>query len=169
MKQNRLLLGLCIVSGFISAQTIENYIPSNQPDSRYQVHNNGTVTDKRTKLQWKVCSQGQGWRSNNCSGEAKEYNWQQALKQGQNEAFAGFSDWRLPNIEELRSIVAFDRYRPAINLAIFPATPSYGYYWSSSPVAYYSNKAWFFYFSYGGDLSNDRSKKILVRLVRGRQ
>ena len=168
MKQNRLLLGLCIVSGFLSAQTIENYIPSNQPDSRYQVHNNGTVTDKRTKLQWKVCSQGQGWRSNNCSGEAKEYNWQQALKQGQNEAFAGFSDWRLPNIEELRSIVAFDRYRPAINLAIFPNTESSSY-WSSSPNAYYGVLAWLIGFGNGSDSNYYRYDKYLVRLVRGRQ
>ena len=162
-------LNLIIVSTNITAQTIKDYISSNQPDSRYSVHGNGTVTDTYTGLMWKVCSEGQIWSSPaTCSGTATEHNWQQALELADITSFASFNDWRLPDIAQLRSIVAYDRYNPAINLAIFPATPS-SWYWSSSPYALNSNKAWYFNFGNGYDYLNYRNYKNFVRLVRGGQ
>ena len=126
-------LNLIIVNTNITAQTIRGYISSNQPDSRYSVHGDGTATDIYTGLRWKVCSEGQTWSSPaTCSGTATKYNWQQALGLADSANFAGFDDWRLPNIAEFRSIVAYDRYDPAINLAIFPTTQSSSY-WSSTP------------------------------------
>ena len=163
-------LNLIIVSTNITAQTIKDYISSNQPDSRYSVHGNGTVTDTYTGLMWKVCSEGQEWSSPaTCSGTATEHNWQQALELADITSFASFNDWRLPDIAQLRSIVAYDRYDPAINLTVFPATPSRGWYWSSSPIAYYSNNAWLVLFAYGSININNRNYKYFVRLVRGGQ
>ena len=90
----------------------------------------GTITDPETGLIWKKCSEGQTWSSagNSCSGVADtgSYNWAQALIRAQ-EVNAGtegqsFSqtDWRLPNIKELASIVELRCFSPAINNTVFP-------------------------------------------------
>lgn len=101
-----------------------------------QDSSNGTVIDSKTDLIWKKCSEGQVWNSNlnSCDGAAKVFNWQQALQQvqvvnlsdGENNLGVGYTDWRLPNIKELYSIVEPQCYYPSINLAVFPSTPTEG-------------------------------------------
>jgi hypothetical protein len=49
--------------------------------------------------------------------------------------FGGFSDWRVPTIRELSSIVNSGTYNPAINTAYFPNTMSS----STSPISYCSS------------------------------
>ena len=150
-------------------QTVLNYIPNIWHESRYTVHNNGTVTDSYTDLMWQVCSQGQSWISASvatCNGSTTTHTWQQALQVADLSSFASYPDWRLPNIEELRSIVAFDRFDPSINLDIFPSS-STSSYWSSSPYAYDGTKSLFIYFDDGDDGSGGRTVKRRVRLVRG--
>jgi hypothetical protein len=98
----------------------------------------GVVVHKKTSLMWKICSEGQTYNSgtHSCTGTATTMNWATALETAKNFAsagFAGFNDWRLPNVKELRSIIEYRCYNPAINLAIFPDT-STAAYWSSSPV-----------------------------------
>ena len=160
-------LNLIIVSSNITAQTIKDYISSNQPDSRYSAHGDGTVTDNYTGLRWKVCSEGQTFSSPvaTCTGTATSHNWQQALELADSASFASFDDWRLPNIAELHSIIAYDRYDPAINLAIFPDTNK-NLYWSSTPYSNTSIGAWFVSFNFGYDGYDNRLNKNFVRLVR---
>lgn len=148
------------------AQTINGYIPDDTPDSRYTLHSDGTVTDSWTELMWQRCSLSQTWDGSTCTGSASTYTWQGALQQGESNSFAGYSDWRLPNRKELRSIVAYDRYSPAINTTVFPNTPSSSY-WSSS-VANYSD-TWVIHFNNGDDGDSGRDYTGAVRLVRGGQ
>jgi len=163
---------LLLFPSILQAQTIEGYIDNEWPDSRYTDHGNGTVTDTKTGLSWKQCSEGQTASSGGCSGDASSYTWDQALQQpatlNSGGGYAGHSDWRLPNIKELASLGALDRNSPSINSALFPSTPS-AWFWSSSPLAHYSNYAWKFSFNYGYDGSNGRNIYIHVRLVRGGQ
>ena len=81
--------------------------------------------------------------------------------------FAGLTDWRLPNIEELRSISAINCLNPSINESVFPNTPL-DWFWSSTPfpnaTAVYMARVIFF--SQGGDSSGYRGDDGLVRLVR---
>jgi hypothetical protein len=141
-------------------------------DKRYTVHNDGTATDVRTGLMWKVCSEGQTWSESSgtttCSDSAGTYTWKAALEIVNNHTFAEHNDWRVPNRSELNSLVALNRYVPSINLNIFPATPSRSY-WSSSPFASNSKNTWIIYFNFSGDGASDRSTDRAVRLVRTSQ
>ncbi len=112
-----------------------NLTPSN-PDSIYMINNDGTVTDSRTSLMWKRCSEGQAWDGvqNTCTGSPTTMTWASALAAGVTSNYAGHTDWRLPNIKELTSIVEFCTDSPAINPVAFPGFPTRGGYWSSSPT-----------------------------------
>lgn len=113
----------------------------------------GTATNSKTKLTWKRCYEGQTWTGSSCTGEPKGYTWDEAKKLKSN--FAGKTDWRLPTIDELHTIVYCtdgrrpikrDKYgntvkingedgdgkclgesyqSPTGNLAIFPSLKSY--------------------------------------------
>ena len=84
------------------------------------------------------------------------------------EQFGGYSDWRLPTVKELTSIVNRDSFYPSINITSFPNTvPSY--YWSSTTVAEFPGAAWVVKFKYGQAISNAKYTINYVRAVRGEQ
>ena len=145
MLKVKLLFLLCCTLFVISlqAQTVKSYIPNETPNERYTLHTNGTVTDTWSGLMWQRCSLGQTWNGSTCTDIDGHglYTWQIALHRAERNSFAGYSDWRLPNRKELRSIVAYNAYYPAINRTVFPNTLS-RYYWSSSPNAYDIIGAW---------------------------
>ena len=162
------ILVLLLLPLVVSAQTIKGYIDNDWPDDRYEVHGDGAVTDRVTGLMWMQCGLGQD-HDDNCSGNASEHNWEEALKAAENYVHDDYTDWRLPNIKELFSLAARDRYEPAINITIFPNTPPEPY-WSASPSASDSNYAWDVNFVDGGIfIAQDRELNSYVRLVRSVQ
>jgi len=87
------------------------------------------------------------------------------------QGVCGYSDWRLPSVDELRSIVDYSipYPGPTIDTTYFPNTVS-NWFWSASPYASSSGYAWYVDFSYGYDHGNGKSHYGLhVRLVRGGQ
>ena len=64
------------------------------------------------------------------------------------QRLCGFSDWRLPTVDELTTLVDLGRISPAINSEWFPNTQSSSYL-SSSPVVGNSSFAWVVDFNYG--------------------
>jgi hypothetical protein len=150
-------------------QTINHNIANKWPDSRYVVNNDGTVTEIETGLMWQQCSLGQVWTESNgrisCEGDAIEYTWGAAITLAARSNDSGHSDWRLPNVKELNYLVAKNRYAPAINLNVFPGTPS-SPVWSSTPYLNYPDSSWMVDFEYGGDRIRVRDNRYLVRLVR---
>lgn len=109
-------------------------IPETSPLARFIDNGDGTVTDARTALMWTRCSLGQTWNGTTCVGTASKHTWQAALQQADTFAYAGHTDWRLPNVKELVSIVERRCSNPSINETIFPATPTF-WFWTSSPSA----------------------------------
>ena len=162
---NKYICLLILLPLSLSAQTIKDYIINDWPNERYQVHGDGTVTDTQTKLMWMQCSLGQDHESN-CSGDAETYDWQEALEAAETYFISIYSDWRLPNIKELDSLVALDRHSPAINSTVFPNTMSERY-WSSSPHYDINYNTWEISFEYGEDLGSwYRANSFYIRLVR---
>lgn len=165
--KKRTLLTLCAITLSVqAAQTCNPNIKADTPDSRFTVNADNTVTDKVTGLIWMRCSLGQSGAD--CStGMAYFSNWERALAQN-GYTFAGQSDWRLPNINELASIIERKCYDPAINLSVFPATTSSDY-WSSSPSANNHKYVWVVNFYGGFDHDKYKDFNYHVRLVRGGQ
>lgn len=158
------------LSGQASAQTCNPYIPLANPDSQYKANGDGTASDFSTGLMWKQCGEGQ--TGDGCSGVLAYYTWQGALQQvayvNSHGGFAGYTDWRLPDIKELQSIVDEACYGPAINLTVFPNTYATSYL-SSSPYrgSGFANGVWSVSFYDGDESKSPRDYTLPVRLVRG--
>lgn len=144
----------------------ENIIATT-PDSRFVVNDNATVTDTQTDLMWKLCTEGKSGVQ--CKeGEALEMNWAEALlylPEHNSLGAGGYTDWRLPNIRELSTLVESQCAHPAINLDIFPNTPA-SHFWTSSPYHFYTHYSWYVDFAYGSPTYDERIRKKLLRLVR---
>ena len=112
----------------------------------------GTVTEEVYGLIWQ-------------QAEAGQKTWEAALTYCEGLSLAGKSDWRLPNIRELETIVDTTKYNPAINTTAFPNANSSSY-WSSTTVASISSYAWPVDFQGGRDFSYGKKSNIYVRCVR---
>ena len=103
------------------------------------------------------------------AGEHKPLAWKKALKYPATLAIAGFSDWRLPTVEELFVLADRTKFNPAIDTAFFPKCTG-GWYWSSTVDASSPGDcAWGVYFGNGNSFCTHQSLEGLVRAVRPRQ
>jgi hypothetical protein len=114
----------------------------------------GTVTNADTDLMWQKDS-----------APGYNYTWQQALAYCENLTLAGYNDWRLPNINELQSLVDYESDYPSINTTFFPDTKS-SYYWSSTTHAHYLYDTLIVWFYYGHIVGTTKSYNYYVRAVR---
>jgi hypothetical protein len=160
--------------------------PVENPSDRYRAldPNGAIIEDRTTGLQWQRCSIGQQWNGDDCNGEAERLTWDEAMSLAAGLSFAGQSDWRVPTIDELRSLVFCssgqpgiwqdrrraacegDYARPTIVQTAFPNTPD-SVFWSSSPRPDNSEEAWLVYFYFGDVGYNSKAYDGRVRLVRG--
>lgn len=103
------------------------------------------------------------WSRTNVGSE--RMNWKDADAACRSLNLAGHQDWRLPTIQELLSIVDYERKEPAIDTALFDCEPSW--YWTSTPAAASpADCAWFVYFGDGLSNWNSRGADCYVRAVR---
>jgi hypothetical protein len=131
----------------------------------------GTVLENRTGLMWQQFSIGQTWDNGKVEGESAMFSYDDALNITSN--CAGVNDWRLPTIDELKSITIDDRglmglihkSAPIINTSMFPNTPI-EFFWSSSVCSFDNTTAKGVHFRTGEEYEHSVNKEGCVRLVR---
>ncbi len=109
-------------------------------------NSDNTITDEATSLMWSQYDSGyyEGYTDENGGGAM---TWEDALawvQEKNDENFLGYSDWRLPDIKELQSLVDYEQSLAVTGTAaidsLFYCTPitnyvgedDYAYYWSGT-------------------------------------
>ncbi len=107
------------------------------PAAHSTFDSDNTTYDSVTGLTWRACTEGQEIADATCNGTILGLTWEEAgdacealssLNSG--SGYAGITDWRLPTISELRTLVNYGESDPAIDTRYFPDTAS-TWYWSS--------------------------------------
>lgn len=143
-----------------------NWAGYNAAGARFTDNTDGTITDNATGLEWMqtpTTSPGGAF--------ASTMTWANAITNCEGLTYptsGGHTDWRLPNVKELQSIVDYGRVSPSITLptTLFPNTQS-SYYWSSTTYAYVTTDAWSVVFVNGYVGSYGKASSYYVRCVRG--
>lgn len=117
------------------------------------------VIDRATGLMWAANGNGVG-----CNG-GDSIDWFESIDYANTLSFAGFSDWRIPNIFELFSIADLTRMNPAIDITFFPNTNP-NYYWSANTHTIDSGWAWVVEYNDGVVKSEDKDSDRWLRCVR---
>ena len=138
-----LFLALCIASTVFGANGVHR-------DSA-----KGIVIDTRTGLVWQ----------DDAAAATTTATWANAITTCENLVLGGYSDWRLPNVNELKSIRDMSRSSPAIDTAFVNTATNL--YWSSTSYAAAATNAWDVYFYHGDVNYNDKGVSNYVRCVRG--
>jgi hypothetical protein len=156
----------------------------------YRDNGDGTVTDLNTGLMWeKKCSGCTGLHNvrerYRWSGDGKletVWDWLRQVNAEGEKGVAGYSDWRIPNVNELVSVVDYGKRLPSVSsefrgdlcasecLDLMQpgcSCTEIGEYWSSTTFADFPAHALAVFFGMG--LVNDRIKTAPahVRAVRG--
>lgn len=143
-----------------SGQDAELAIGSKGPSPRFAELAPEMVHDQLTGLVWPR------------KGVSFEYalRWEEALehvRELNRDGFLGFSDWRLPNRRELRSLISHGRSRPALP-GDHPFTHvQQTWYWSSTTSAMYTAYAWAVHLAGGRMFWNRKDQISMVWPVRG--
>jgi len=171
--RNAFLVILCLfivsMSNDLSAQTCKPAsIPASTPDSQLNDNGDGTITDTKTGLMWKKCAEGLSG-SDCATGTSADFTWQQALEQpgvvNSGGGFAGYTDWRLPNYNELYLLADRTVVSPAINSA-FQHTVTAGY-WTSTTIDNSTNFAWSVIMDDGRTYRAPKTESYAVMCVAG--
>ena len=97
-------------------------------------------------------------------------SWNEALYyiagMNQNRTF-GFSDWRMPNRRELRSLISHQTRKPALPEGHPFVNVFQGWYWSSTTAAINTAYAWYIHMEGGRMFYGNKNQSCLLWPVRG--
>jgi len=151
-------------AGTCDPESLSQSTPTNQ-----FVSDGETVKDNATSLFWMRCAVGQQWDGKSCSGKTQILDWQAAMvlvDKINAQGIAGHSDWRMPMVPELASIVERQCFNPRMNEKVFPGAPS-EIFWTSMEKMGTNNYAYTLDFGGGAAMATVKHQPAAVRLVRG--
>jgi hypothetical protein len=115
------------------------------------------VADAVTGLVWQGCPAGE--TGDDCAGYPTWTDWYGALAYCEDSAWAGFIDWYVPNVVELRSLVDDRNVEPGLDAGVFRGSVA-GEYWASTSIAARPEAAEAVRFPGGASVAGD--KQLLV-------
>lgn len=127
----------------------EKTFRNNNKFSRKTFNGEDVLINERTTLIW-------------ADTHASIKAWKDALEYCQDLVFAGFSDWRLPNVNELKTLLDYSLTHPSTTFPAMPAQP----FWSSTTYSGYSEYGWYVSFLYGEVYYHTKSNLYHAKCVR---
>ena len=142
-----------------SGQDAEFHYGYSLPLLRFVVHGE-LVEDRLTGLFW----------TRKANFATFPLSWQEALEYVQTmnqQQILGYSDWRLPNRRELRSLMSYQTRKPSLPAdnpfkEVFP-----GWYWTSTSAAISPDHAWYVHLEGARMFYGGKDQSYLVWPVRG--
>jgi hypothetical protein len=134
------------------------YVRGAKPTNAHNYVNNGdgTITDTDTNLMW-------------AQVPSSSLSWTAALSYAEGLTLGGYSDWRMPNVKELESLVDFTRATatsttttPCLNRTLFPAATATSYWSSTSQKTGTPTAAWVVEFGVNTTSSPPRGAQGIV-------
>lgn len=155
------------LSALQAGAVCNDFLNASAPADRFVVEE-ATAVDLHTGLRWARCAAGYDWAGGACIRNtqlAESFDWQSALQYSTAATYAGEAGWRLPNKNELDSLVERKCEQPAINSEVFPGTDSVNF-WTNSMVPHNVGRAWSINFGRGDHNTTTRDTELGVRLVK---
>lgn len=128
MKKQTLAL---MMAGLLAGQTAVAACNSNDAD--YLTSSQGWVLHKSTGLVWQPCLHGMSLENGSCTGIPTTANWIGALQAAQSNTDFQSSEWRIPNVKEVASLLELS-CNTRINEAAFAGQPTNSTLWSNTIV-----------------------------------
>ena len=135
-------------------------------DRSYIDNADGTVTDTMLNLIWQNnYSDNKGYADNRMIPDLDQTK---ALEYCEDINLTGFTDWRLPTMRELASLVDYSVARPdpTIDPIFITTTRENGMYWTGTTYAPNTTKSWFVRFGANGVNRRPKPDTYSVRCVR---
>ena len=130
------------------------------PNPRFTVQaNTNVVLDNLTSLMW----------ARNANLPGGQTTWSTAIDYCNNLTYGGYSDWRLPNVRELQSLIDFSQNTPVLPSGHPFTDVQSDYYWSSTTISSGSDYAWFIYLADGYTYYGAKATMFSVWPIRGGQ
>ena len=182
MNYKKIVISTLLPLSVTACSGLSNPFQSWQTIDRFQVQE-GVAVDTRSGLMWTRCLLGATWNGNACAGTATLYTWQQTQSLPKTLNYAGYNDWRVPTLEELKTLADRENAAstvalPQLNQLVFPTPNCYGtegglssegracWQWSSTPIEGSDHHVWIVYFGYGYGNANYDADAVALRLVR---
>ncbi len=159
-----------LISGLVLpvyAQKCDSSKSATAPFSQFGNIDRATITDNKNNNTWLRCPVGMTWGGSSCEGISLKYTWTEAvvvvdeLNANKHE---GRSDWRLPTVEELTTVVERRCFKPAIDLKAFPYSPESGF-WTDTTVGGVQPRAWVVHFLNGNQYIANKNQTWRLRLI----
>jgi hypothetical protein len=132
----------------------EDSKPLEYIENDFKDNGDGTITDRATGLMWQK------------SGSDKTLTYEEAKAYVEKLKLAGYSDWRLPTVDELKSLLTQEKQSNDLYINPIFEKKQYNWFWTSDQRS--SGGAWGVYFD-GGDVGWLVVNFGYVRAVRSRQ